>query len=222
MWGRRPRFIFYLAQWYWDSYPFSRRVRHRPLMKHWIPCASRGVKGMWGPLSRWGGNLCLSLGSEQGIQICLHFLTWKTSLNLSHCREIVASFESGPLGVHSTWDRKHRVPLTSLLLRENSSWGACGKLAHLFSQRQGISSHLCWHHATSVRQTQGLGQTSGCHCRQADYFSKCQTGKTPTTISSPDTTFFANTTKPPHHSRKDYKFALTGRYIQKRIFRCKS
>ena len=45
----------------------------------------------------------------------------KTSLNLSHCREIGPSFESGPLGVHSSCDRKHRVPLTSLLLRENSS-----------------------------------------------------------------------------------------------------
>ena len=47
----RPRFTFYLAQWYWDSYPFSRRVRHRHLMKHLIPCASRGDKGMWGPCS---------------------------------------------------------------------------------------------------------------------------------------------------------------------------
>ena len=32
-----------------------------------------------------------------------------------------AFFESGPLGVHSTLDRKHRVPLTSVLLRANSS-----------------------------------------------------------------------------------------------------
>ena len=46
------------------------------------------------------------------------------------------------VAVHSTWDRKHRVPLTYLLLTENATWGACGKLAHLFSQRQGISSHL--------------------------------------------------------------------------------
>ena len=46
------------------------------------------------------------------------------------------------LAVHSTWDRKHRVPLTYLILRENSTWGACGKLANLFSQRQQISSHL--------------------------------------------------------------------------------
>ena len=53
-----------------------------------------------------------------------------------------AFFWVRPLGVHSTWDRKHRVPLTYLLLRENSSWGACGKLAQIFSQRQGISSHL--------------------------------------------------------------------------------
>ena len=47
-----------------------------------------------------------------------------------------------PVAEHSTWDRKHRVPLTYLLLRENSTWGACGKLAHLFRQRQAISSHL--------------------------------------------------------------------------------
>ena len=44
--------------------------------------------------------------------------------------------------VHSTWDRKHSVPLTYLLLRENTTWGACGKLAHLFSQSQEISCHL--------------------------------------------------------------------------------
>ena len=53
-----------------------------------------------------------------------------------------AFFWVRPLAVHSTWDRKHRVPLTYLLLRENSTLIACGKLAHLFSQRQGISSHL--------------------------------------------------------------------------------
>ena len=45
----------------------------------------------------------------------------KTSLNLSHCREVRPSFESGSLGVLSTRDRKHRVPLTYLLLRENST-----------------------------------------------------------------------------------------------------
>ena len=48
-----------------------------------------------------------------------------------------AFFWVRPLAVHSTGDRKNRVPL-----RENSTRGACGKLAHLFSQRQGISSHL--------------------------------------------------------------------------------
>ena len=53
-----------------------------------------------------------------------------------------AFFWIRPLAVPSTCDRKHRVPLTYLLLRENSTWGASGKLAHLFSQRQGISSHL--------------------------------------------------------------------------------
>ena len=97
---------------------------------------------MWFPLSRWGGDLRLSLGSTQGIQTTLHLVRWNTSLNLSHCREIQPSFESGSLSVHSTWDRKHRVPLTYLLLRENSTWGAVGKRAQVFNQRQGISSHL--------------------------------------------------------------------------------
>ena len=66
----------------------------------------------------------------------------KDEPELKPLSEIGPSFESGPLGFHSTGDRKHRVPLTPLLLRENSSGGACGKLAHFFSQRKGISSHL--------------------------------------------------------------------------------
>ena len=42
----------------------------------------------------------------------------KDDLNISHCIEIGPSFESGPFGANSTRDRKDRVPLTSLLLRE--------------------------------------------------------------------------------------------------------
>ena len=60
------------------------------------------------------------------------------SLHLTHCRETRPSFESGHLGVHCTWGIKHRVPLTYLFLREGSSWGACGKLAYLFSRSQVI------------------------------------------------------------------------------------
>ena len=93
---------------------------------------------MWGPLARRGGDLGLSLGSPQCIQSSLHIVRWKMSLHLRHCREIRPYFESGHLGVHSTWGRKDRVPLTYLLLRECSSSGACGELAHLFSRRQGI------------------------------------------------------------------------------------
>ena len=58
------------------------------------------------------------------------------------CREIWPSFESGHLGVHFAWSIKHRVPLKYIFLGENSSWGACGKMAYLFSRRQGISSNL--------------------------------------------------------------------------------
>ena len=97
---------------------------------------------MWFPLSRCSGEIWLSLGSPQGIQTSLHLVRWNTSLNLSHCREIRPSFESGSLVVHSTWDRKHRVPLTYLLLTENFTWCAGGNLAQIFNQRQGISSNL--------------------------------------------------------------------------------
>ena len=61
---------------------------------------------------------------------------------LSLFREIWPSFDSGQLGVHFAWSIKHRVPLTYIFLRENSSLGACGKLAYLFSRRQGISTHI--------------------------------------------------------------------------------
>ena len=88
------------------------------------------------------GKLWLSLGSPYWIQTSHHLLRRNTSLNLRHCREIRPSFESGSLAVHYTWDRKHRVPLTYLLLRKNSPWGAGIKLAQIFNQRQGISSHL--------------------------------------------------------------------------------
>ena len=59
------------------------------------------------PLSRWGGDIRLSLGSPQGIQTSLHLVTWNMSLNLSHCTEIRPSFESGisryiPLETEST------------------------------------------------------------------------------------------------------------------------
>ena len=87
-------------------------------------------------------ELWLSLGSAQGIQTSLRLVRWNTCLNLRHCMEIWPSFESGSLEVHSTWDKKHRVPLTYLLLIENSTWGAGGKMAQFFNQRQGISSQL--------------------------------------------------------------------------------
>ena len=131
-----------MEQWYWDSLQYSRNVRHRQLLKNWNLQYSRVGKAMWGPLSRWGGDPGLSVWSLQGIQTSFHFVILKMSLHLSLCRVIRPSFESGKLGVHFTWSREHRVSLTYIFLRENSSWGACRKLAYLFSQRQGISSHL--------------------------------------------------------------------------------
>ena len=100
---------------------------------------------MWGSLFRSGGGLWLSLESPQGMQSSLHFVRWNMRLYLSHCSETRPSFESGHLGVHSTWDRKHRVPITLLFLREGSSWGAWGKLAYLFIRRQGIILFPRWY-----------------------------------------------------------------------------
>ena len=66
---------------------------------------------------------------------------------LSLCREIWPSFESGHLGAHFEWSINHSVLLTYIFLRENSSWGACGKMATasvedresaLISRRYGV------------------------------------------------------------------------------------
>ena len=100
---------------------------------------------MWVPLSRRGWELWLSLEYPQGIRSSLHLVRWNMRLHLSHCWENRHSFESGHLGVHYTWGRKDRVPLTYLFLREGSSWGACGKLAYLFSRRQGIILIPSWY-----------------------------------------------------------------------------
>ena len=99
-------------------------------------------QGMWGPLSRWGGELVFPLGSPHRIQTSLHLVRWKKSLHSSYFLEIRPYFKTGNLGIHSTWVRKHRVPLTYLLLREGFSWGACLKLAYLFNRILGISSLL--------------------------------------------------------------------------------
>ena len=78
---------------------------------------SQVAVGNWGIFSSYGGDGHSKLTFFQGSWI-------------------------GHFSVHFTWSKKHSVPLTYIFLRENSSWVACGKLAYLFSRRQGISSHL--------------------------------------------------------------------------------
>ena len=104
---------------------------------------SRDVRNV----SRWGVHLGLSLGDPKGIHTSRHLLQWKTSLHSSHCREIWPSFESGHLGIYSTWGSKLRVLLTLLLLRKDFSWGSCGKVAYLFNRILGIPSllYMIWH-----------------------------------------------------------------------------
>ena len=60
-------------------------------------CLSR-CQSVWFPLSRWSGDLRLSLGYPQGVKTSLHLVTWNTSLNLSHCREIRPSLSQASGG----------------------------------------------------------------------------------------------------------------------------
>ena len=120
---------------------FKKRQASSPFEALNSVCLSRYQSDVIPPI-QMRRRLWLSLECPQGIQTSLLLVRCNTSLNLSHCREVRPSFESGPLGVHSIWDRKHRFPLTYLLLMENSTWGAVGKLAQIFNQIQGISSHL--------------------------------------------------------------------------------
>ena len=96
--SREANVPYYLAQLYWYSCQFSWRVRHHHLLKHWTQCTSRSLKWKWGPLSRRGWELWLSLGSPQGIQTSLHLVRWKMSLHLRHCRESRPSLSQGILG----------------------------------------------------------------------------------------------------------------------------
>ena len=104
---------------------------------------SRDVRNV----SKWGGQLGLSLGSPQGIHTSLHLLQWKTSLHSSHCREIWPCFESQHHRIHSTWGRKLRVLLTLLLLRKEFSWCSCGEVAYHFNRIMGIPFllEMIWH-----------------------------------------------------------------------------
>ena len=107
----------------------------------WTPHASRCVKGCEAPVQMRRGTTVSSRSSTQDSDnhsSC----DMKPEPKFKPLQGHPAFFWVRPLAVHSTWDRKHRVPVSYLLLRENSTWGACGKLAHHFSQSQIISSHL--------------------------------------------------------------------------------
>ena len=115
-----------------------------------------------GIVNFWSTELCVPLEVSEGCEALVEMRWRRTSFCrvstgdlykllscdkndvpvLSLCREVWPSFESGHLGVDFPWTRKHSDLITYSFLRENSSWVACGKLAYVFSRRQGISSHL--------------------------------------------------------------------------------
>ena len=99
-------------------------------------------QGKWGPLSRGGWGLGISLGTAQKIQTSLYLVRWKTSLHSSPCKQIWLSFEAGNIGIYCTWGSKFRDPHIYQVLSEGSSWGAFGKVAYLFNRFLGIRSLL--------------------------------------------------------------------------------
>ena len=111
-----------MAQWFWESYQFSRNVRQCHNFEKLNARASRSVKWSEDPVQMRRAPRAF-LGSPHRIHTSLHLVWGKMSLHSSHCREIRHSFESGHLGIHSTWGSKLRVPFTNLLLREGYSWG---------------------------------------------------------------------------------------------------
>ena len=104
----------------------------------WVSSCQRDVRTLF--VMRWRPRtFCrVSTGDSDILSSC----DMNDEHALSLWSEICPSFESWHLGVHFLWSIKHRVPFTYIFLRENSSWCACGKMAYLFSRRQGISSHL--------------------------------------------------------------------------------
>ena len=104
-------------------------------------CVSSSKRDVMPPVKMRRRLMAFSMVSTRDSDI-LSSCEMKDDLLSSQCREIRHSFKSGHLSVHSTWGSKLRVSLTYLLLRAASSWGACGKLAYVFSRSQGISSHL--------------------------------------------------------------------------------
>ena len=108
-------------------------IEHRGHLK-----VSRDVRP---PLQMRLGSRAFSR-TAQKFQTSLYLARWKMSMHSSYCTDIRLSFESGNLGIHCTWVSKFRVPLTYWLLREGSSWGACGKVAYFFIRILWISSLL--------------------------------------------------------------------------------
>ena len=96
------------------------------------------------PLSRWGRDFRLSLGSPQGIQTTLPLVRWKTSLNLSHCREIGLNLKFiWATPSYFTFLRWHQS--SSRLVRD--FWGTLSssvkqiKAPYLFDWEKGIALH---------------------------------------------------------------------------------
>ena len=112
---------------------------------------------LWGPLSRWGGELGFSPGSPQRIQTSLHLERWKTILHSSHFREIrpyssqrISVFillEAGKSGSLSHNYCSGKAPLEVLL----ESWPTCSieswesySVSTRFRLNRAFLEFLCW------------------------------------------------------------------------------
>ena len=126
-----------------------------PLFMGW---GSLGISGV----SWWGGELRLSLGSPQRIQISLHLVRWKTSLHLVTTGKssllslqgisvsiLLDAANSGFLSHSYSCDKP---PLDVLVQRCQYSWVEAQESAIIsrwFGVHGGFLELLCWHLCSS-------------------------------------------------------------------------
>ena len=145
----------------------------------WTTRDFRVVKGMLGPFLRWSGGLGLSVGSLQGTQSSFH-LWYERWACIRPLQGNLYFFLIRASRGQFRLKHKHRVPLTYIFLREKSSWSACGKMAYLFSRRQGISSHFqtIWgariFHPVALLKLLFLQTWDGCLRESLDCCKGCQ------------------------------------------------
>ena len=118
----RSGLLFLLAQWYWDSYQFSWRVRHHHLLKNWTLRASQCVNGCEDPVQVRQEIRSFSTFSTSDSYIAL-YCAMKDNPAFKPLQGNPTFFLVRASQYPLYWGSKLRVRLTYVLLREGYSWG---------------------------------------------------------------------------------------------------